>query len=301
MKPTLFHLGSFPVHSYGFMIAVGLVVGVAVAIRRGRSVGIDTGASLDLTFYAIVVGLVGARLLYVLVHAREYAQICRGGDSERSLGRILRDCSAALQFWQGGLVFLGGAVLAAVVILVYARRKRMVLGDVADVLAPSVSVAHVFGRLGCFLVGCCYGRPWAGGFSFPPGSVAYDELLGQHRFFAGATSTPPLHATQLYEAAGELLVFLGLSWLWPRRRFPGAIALTYAFAYGVLRFVLEIFRGDDVRTLLVTIRWPALARTLGMLPDEPLFVSPAQALSLALVVAAATTAIVLRRRASPTS
>jgi len=110
---ALFHrLGAhaFPVHSYGFMIAIGLVVGVAISLRRGRSVGLDTGATLDLTFYSVLVGLVGARLLYVLMHAGEYARLCKGVGLPRSPGQKLFDCTAPLRFWQGGLVFLGGAV-----------------------------------------------------------------------------------------------------------------------------------------------------------------------------------------------
>ena len=300
MKPTLFFIGSgphaFPVHSYGFLIAIGLIVGVAISLRRGRSVGIDTGVTLDLTFYAVAVGLLGARLLYVLMHAGEYARLCGGVGLPRSLGQKVYDCTAPLRFWQGGLVFLGGAVLAAVVMLLYARRRGLKLGDVADVLAPSVSIAHVFGRIGCFLVGCCYGKPWPGGIHFPPDSVAYSELLAQRAILVGAPSTYGLHPTQIYESIGELFIFVGLVWLWRRRKFPGAVALGYAGAYGILRFFVEIFRGDDVRGFLFQARLPGLARLLGLPPTEPLFLSTAQATSIGLIVAAGIAYSVLRRR-----
>jgi phosphatidylglycerol:prolipoprotein diacylglycerol transferase len=302
MRPTLFSIGSgahtFPVHSYGFLIAIGLVVGVAVSLRRGRSVGIETGVTLDLTFYSVLVGLVGARLLYVLMHAGEYARLCGGFGLPRSLGQKVYDCTAPLRFWQGGLVFLGGAVLSAVVMLFYARRKSLSLGDVADVLAPSVSIAHVFGRIGCFLVGCCYGKPWANGVHFPPDSVAYSEYLAHRAIMVGAPSTPGVHPTQLYESAGEVLIFVGLVWLWKRRKFPGAVALGYAFAYGTLRFFVEIFRGDDVRGFLFEIRIPGFARLLGLSPSEPIFLSTAQATSIALIAAAAIIYSVLRQRSS---
>jgi Prolipoprotein diacylglyceryltransferase len=302
MKPTLFFIGSgahaFPVHSYGFLIAVGLVVGVAISLRRGRSVGIETGATLDLTFYSIVVGLVGARLLYVLMHAGEYARLCGGVGLPRSFGEKLFDCTAPLRFWQGGLVFLGGAVLSAAVMLLYARRKGLALGDVADVLAPSVSIAHVFGRLGCFLVGCCYGKPWASGVHFPPDSVAYSELLAHRAILVGAPSTYGLHPTQIYESVGELLIFIGLVWLWRRRKFAGAVALGYAFAYGILRFLIEIFRGDDVRGFLFEARVPGLAHLLGLPPSDPIFLSTAQATSIGLMVVAGIAYSVLLRRPS---
>ena len=300
MRPTLFYLGSgahaFPVHSFGFCIAIGLILAVALSVRRGRSVGIEAGATLDLTFYAILVGMIGARILYVLMHAGMYASVCKGTGAPRSFGQIAADCTAALRFWQGGLVFLGGAVLAAASTLIIARRRALSLGTVADVLAPSVSFAHIFGRLGCFMVGCCYGKPWSSGVHFPPDSVAYSELLSHHRIALAATSTYGLHPTQLYEAAGELLIFVLLVLLWRRRKFPGSIALTYAFAYGVLRTIVEIFRGEDMRAYFFRVSLPGLASLLGISPAEPLFLSSAQATALAISVAAAIAYVVVRRR-----
>jgi len=303
VRPTLFHigLGAHPiaVHSYGFLIAVGLVVGVALAVRRGRSVGIETGATLDLTFYAIAFGMLGARLLYVLMHAREYARVCVGNGDRRSVGQWLWDCSAPLQIWQGGLVFLGGALLAAGTTLLFARRKRLDLGLVADVLAPSVSIAHVFGRLGCFMVGCCYGKAWPGGVHFPPDSVAYTELLGKHTVIVGDAATYGMHPTQLYEAAGELCVFVALLWLWRRRHAPGTIALAYAFGYGLIRFTVEIFRGDAVRGFLFQVRIPSLARVLALPVNDTLFFSSAQATGLVLMLAGGAGYLLLRRRGLP--
>lgn len=302
MRPTLFHIGSgahpFEVHSYGFLIALGVLVGVVLAVRRGKTVGIDAGTTLDLTFYAVIVGMLGARLLYVLMHAPLYAHLCLGTGAHRNATQWLSDCTAPLHIWQGGLVFLGGAVLAACTTLLYARRKKLGLGLVADVLAPSVSIGHVLGRTGCFMVGCCYGKPWSGGVHFPPGSVAYTELLGKGRVLVGAGTTYALHPTQLYEAAGEFLIFLALLWLW-RRRYPrGTVALAYAFGYGLLRFVVEIFRGDAIRGFLFEARIPGLARLLGLPTTEPMFLSSAQLMSLLVMAAAAVTYARLQRRSA---
>jgi phosphatidylglycerol:prolipoprotein diacylglycerol transferase len=300
VKPTLFHLGSGPhpveVHSYGLFIAFGLLLGVALAVRRGQRVGIETGATLDLTFYAVVFGMLGARLLYVLMHAGQYVRLCAGTGTPRSFGQRLSDCTAALHIWQGGLVFLGGGVLAACATLVIARRKRLGLGLVADVLAPSVSIAHVFGRLGCFMVGCCYGKPWPGGVHFPRDSVAFDELLERGMLQREAPYTYGLHPTQIYEAAGELLIFLLLLRIWRRRPLPGMVALAYAFGYGLLRFVVEIFRGDETRGFLFRMRIPGLAHALALPRSEPLFLSTAQATALLLMVFGALGYGVLRRR-----
>jgi phosphatidylglycerol:prolipoprotein diacylglycerol transferase len=302
MKPNLFHIAwgahTFPVHSYGLLIAIGAVVGIALAVRRGRSVGFATPVTLDLTFYVAVVGLVGARLLYVLMHAGDYTRLCVGNGLPRSTAEKLSDCTLALRFWQGGLVFLGGAVLAAAVILVFARKRRLGVGQVADVLAPSVSAAHVFGRMGCFLVGCCYGKPWSHGVHFPPDSVAYTDLLVRRLVFTGAACTPGLHPTQIYEAVGELIIFTFLLWQWRHRKFPGMVALSYAGAYGILRFFVEIFRDDDGRGFVFQVRLPGLARVLGISPTDPLFLSTAQATSIALIATAAIVYTILRRRAA---
>lgn len=303
MRPTLFHIGSGPhaleVHSYGFLIAIGVLVGVVLAVRRGRARGVEAATTLDLCFYAVVFGMLGARLLYVLMHAPLYARLCMGSGAHRAVGKWLYDCTAPLHVWQGGLVFLGGAILAAGTTLVYARRKHLALGLAADLLAPSVSIAHVFGRLGCFMVGCCYGKPWSGGVHFPPSSVAYGELMGAGQVLAGAAATQGLYPTQLYEAAGELLIFLVLLWLGRRRAAPGTVALAYGFAYGALRFLVEILRGDEGRGFLVEARLPALARLLALPAGEPLFLSSAQGTALLLMAATATAYALLRRRSVP--
>lgn len=295
MRPTLFHIGSVDVHAYGFLIALGVLVGVILAVRRGRSVGIETGHTLDLTFYAVIVGMLGSRLLYVLMHAPVYARLCIGTGAPRTARQWLWDCTASLHIWQGGLVFLGGAVLAACATLLFARRKKLPLGVVADVLAPSVSIGHVFGRLGCFMVGCCYGKPWPAGVHFPPDSVAYTELLGKGHVLVGAGTTYALHPTQLYEAAGELAIFLGLLWLWRQGRRPGTVALAYAFGYGLLRFTVELFRGDAVRAFVFEARLPSLARLLGLPATDPLLLSSAQLTSLLLMAAAGAGIALLRR------
>jgi phosphatidylglycerol:prolipoprotein diacylglycerol transferase len=126
--------------------------------------------------------------------------------------------------------------------------------------------------------------------------VAYSELLAHRDIVVGAPFTYGLHPTQIYESVGELFIFIGLVWLWRRRKFPGAIALSYAFAYGILRFFIEIFRGDDVRGFLFEARVPGLARLLGLPPTEPIFLSTAQATSIGLIVVAGIAYSILRRR-----
>jgi phosphatidylglycerol:prolipoprotein diacylglycerol transferase len=186
---------------------------------------------------------------------------------------------------------------------VFARRQRWSFWEVGDVFAPALAVGHALGRLGCFAAGCCFGKAWATAAppawaaAFPRGSVAFDELSSAGAVPAGATLTPPLHPTQLYEAGGELALFGLLLWLRPRLRDrPGALLLTYATLYALLRFAVEIFRGDFARLYVVSLQAPRLAVLLRLPAAEPLFLSVGQLTSIAILAAAAA-AFVARRRA----
>jgi phosphatidylglycerol---prolipoprotein diacylglyceryl transferase len=270
VRPTLLTLPlgarGIALHSYGLAIALGFALGVVVAARQARRAGLDGGAFVDLLFWILVSGILGSRLAFVLLHGAEYARLCAAGD-----------CAAPLRLWEGGLVFYGGAVAAAGVAALFARRHRWSFGQVADTLAPSLALGHAVGRLGCFFAGCCYGKPWPAGVRFPHGSVAFDEFARAGAMPAAAVTTPPLHPTQLYEAAGELAIFFVLLHGRRRQRFHGATALLYAVLYGALRFVVEIFRGDAGRGF-VTSR-----------------LSAAQLISAALAVGAAGILVYQRR------
>jgi phosphatidylglycerol:prolipoprotein diacylglycerol transferase len=144
-------------------------------------------------------------------------------------------------FWSGR-AFLGGPVVTLLFVLWYTRQFRLPLWKTMDVIAPGVVIGHFFGRLGCCAAGCCHGCPtesWLGARFFTR-SVAPAEWR-----------TLPLHPTQLYEAAGLLVLFYGLLWLWRRPGADGRVAFGYFLAYPVLRFVVELYRGDACRGLVV--------------------------------------------------
>jgi phosphatidylglycerol:prolipoprotein diacylglycerol transferase len=296
VRPTLFTLPigahGLGVHSYGLAIAVGFAVGVVLAAREARRAGLDAGSMLDLLFWILVSGVLGSRLAFVLLHAGDYLALCRQGG--------LSGCAAPLKLWEGGLVYYGGALAATGAVALFARRKGWRFGTVADVLAPALALGHAVGRLGCFFAGCCFGKPWAAGVKFPPGSVAFDDLARAGALAADALVTPPLHPTQLYEAAGELLIFFLLLRARGRQRFAGALALLYAATYAGLRFLVEIFRGDAARGFLIRLDTPRLAALLGLPADQPLFLSTAQVTSI-VVGAAAIVLLILGRRGWPTT
>ena len=130
-----------------------------------------------------------------------------------------------------GFVFYGGFICATLAAVVYARLKKLPLAKLADIFAPSIALGHAFGRMGCFFNGCCYGKPcslpWA--VKFPPPHL-----------MAGI----PVHPTEIYEALGNLLIFAGLSLFYHRKRYDGQVFWLYVLGYGVLRSVVELFRGD---------------------------------------------------------
>jgi phosphatidylglycerol:prolipoprotein diacylglycerol transferase len=302
VKPTLFVLSlggrAIDIHSYGFMVALGAIAGVILAVHLGRRAGFATAPLLDLCFWTLIAGIVGSRLLYVVVHARDYAGLCFVPPGPRPLARMLSDCAAPLTVWKGGLVFYGGALAAAAVLVGFAKKHRWNIGAVADLLAPALALGHVFGRLGCLLVGCCYGKLCSFGLHFPHGSVAYTELASQGLVMQPAASTPALAPTQLFEALGEAVIFVVLMRLRRKPRFPGAVVLTYVMAYALLRFTIEIFRGDNARGYLFDLTLPSLATWLGIPAEQPLALSTAQTLSLVLGVLAAATYRWLRHQAS---
>lgn len=217
MRPVLLELGPFKLYSYGVLIALG---GLA-AIRYWRPRLSKMGIAHDQDFWLLVNsilagGFVGGRLLYLA----EYVP------REELL-------SAALAFNRGFSV-LGAFFGVAAAVWLVSRFRKIPFLPLLDHVCVAAPLWHAFGRVGCFLAGCCFGRecalPWAVTFSDP-------RTL--------APNGVPLHPSQIYEAAGTLLLFFFLRPL-PGLLKPGRTAGAYFVSYGLLRFFLERFRGDTV-------------------------------------------------------
>jgi len=216
MHPVFFRVGSFSIHTYGVLVAIGFLLGLYVAGRRAQQEGLDQRHVSDLGIWLIVAGMGGAKLFHTIFFWNEFQMAWRM-EGVRSL--------------REGFVFYGGFIGAVVATIVFVRARRLPLWKLADVMAPSVALGHAFGRLGCFFNGCCYGTPtcvsW--GVRFPDNHLMH---------------SCPVHPTQLYEVAGNLVLFAGLFEFYRRKQFDGQVWWWYVLAYGALRFGIEFFRGD---------------------------------------------------------
>jgi phosphatidylglycerol:prolipoprotein diacylglycerol transferase len=217
MIPVLLQIGPFPIRSYGVMIALSFAIGIWLAVRRGRSRGVDPGRITDLSIVILIASIVGARILYILPYWDEFA------------AHPLR----VFEIWRGGLTMYGGLAGAFLASALYMRAKRMPFWKVADIVSPSVALGLALTRLGCFLNGCCFGVPTSSGWGvrFPPHSAAGSEFYGV-----------PLHPTQLYDSLVGLGLFLLLLLLNGRLRRDGRLFLLLIGLYGVSRFFLDRIR-----------------------------------------------------------
>jgi len=223
MHPILFNLGPFTIYSYGVLLAAAYLLGLQLALVRARRRGLDGQRVMDLGIWIIISALVGAKLLLLIV---DFPQFTRSPGDVLNLAR-------------SGGVFYGGLVAAVVVALLYLRRHRLPLWTTTDCFAPGIALGHVIGRMGCLLAGCCYGRPtsvpWAITFHNPAAALN-----------VGTPLNVPLHPTQLYEAGAELLILAVLLATERRgRAFAGRTFWIYLLLYGISRFIIEFFRGDN--------------------------------------------------------
>jgi phosphatidylglycerol:prolipoprotein diacylglycerol transferase len=229
MHPILFRLGPWEVRGYGLMLALSFLLGAALVTWRAHRAGLEPSRALWMTFYGMLAAIVGSRLAYVAVNFTEFRE-----DPLRIVLPI-QDGTFRLT----GLVMNGGVILAALVIWLYARRYRMPVLKTMDVAAPSLALGLFFTRIGCFLNGCCYGRPtnlpW--GAVFPPDSPA-----GQYQWHELAVFSP-LHPAQLYSAVHGLALLAALLFLERRyQRFDGFTAALLFLLYPAGRFAIEFYR-----------------------------------------------------------
>ncbi len=240
---------ALPVYGYGFLLFVGFLVAGITATRRAKSVGIPAETVWDVGLWGFFSGIAGARLFYVI----QYPDRVFAG--REGIGKVV----AVFNLPDGGLVLYGGVILGVLAVILYCRRRGLNVLLLGDILVPALFVGVAFGRMGCFLNGCCYGDrcelPWR--VAFPAGSVPDSALV--NRGFQAADEVIhriALHPTQIYSAIdGLILAFVTASYFRCRPR-DGAVVLLGLVCYPITRFFIEYLRSDEppvvftVRTLL---------------------------------------------------
>ncbi len=219
MRPVLFYVLDFPVYSYSIFAVLAYLAALGYGWVAAGRLGLDRVHVIDISLYLFVGGIIGARLLFVIVDHQ----------------RFVKNPLDILKIWKGGLVYYGGFAGAWAAGSWFAIRRKLDYWLWADLVAPSAMIALAIGRIGCFMNGCCYGKvspdlPW--GVVYPPSHPA----LGLHQY--------PVHPTPLYESLATALIFIALMILWRRKSFKGELFWAAVIMYSAARFVIEYFRGD---------------------------------------------------------
>lgn len=218
MKNELFKIGSFTVHGYGLMIGIGIIAAYLVAEYRAKKKELDSDSIFYLTLWCAAGGILGAKLLYYITQLKE----------------IAADPSLLLDVANGFVVYGGiiGGILAG---YLFCKRNKLEFLKYFDLVMPSIALAQGFGRIGCFLAGCCYGKET---------SCAAGIIFSHSEYAPNGIRLLP---TQLISSGLNFLHFLVLIILAKRVRADGQIAGFYLIFYSAGRFILEFYRGDLIR------------------------------------------------------
>lgn len=210
MDPVCFYIGARPVYWYGVMVAAGFLACLAHLTVLGMREKRGSSYGSDVAFWIMLFGIIGARVAYVAANAHYY----------------LQQPMAVFRVDQGGLIYYGGFIGAFAAGIVYARIKKISIPALADFVVSALPLGHFFGRIGCFINGCCYGAatdlPWS---------------VCQH----GAGR----HPVQIYEASLNLAIYFALLCAYRRKKRDGQVLAVYLVAYPLGRFMLEFLRGDE--------------------------------------------------------
>lgn len=221
MHNDILSIGSYTIHGYGLMIGLGVLFGYFDAVHRAKKADapVEEGHVLPALLWSFFFGILGAKVLYWLTIIPD----------------IAKDPRAMFENFSSGFVIYGALLGAFAAVSVYSQRHHLNYKPKLDIVFPSIALGQGFGRIGCLLAGCCYGRETAGWFAvtfhssqFAPNGVA-------------------LIPTQILSSALDFANYIALSIIYKRCKKPGVVTACYLLFYSVGRFVLEFFRGDLIR------------------------------------------------------
>jgi phosphatidylglycerol:prolipoprotein diacylglycerol transferase len=211
MRPILLKIGSLSIGSYGAMVALAFLVATYVWYQRAKKESISSKIIIEFALILLISGLIGARLFHTLQHIK-------------SNGFIFRN---------GGLTYYGGFVSASIAGFIYLRSKELPISKMMDIITPSLAIGEAIGRIGCFLAGCCFGKPTDSVLcvTYPEKSLTYTLLKGQCSY-----------PTQVFTSIILFLVFIILIIISKWTIFSGQLFLIYAIIHSIQRFFIDFFR-----------------------------------------------------------
>lgn len=220
--------GFFPshisLHSYGLMIALGVLSAFYVTLYKSKKFGIDADKLSSLFIWVILAAFVGGKLFFFF----------------EDIDKYWGDLAAMKRAMSGGFVFYGSLIFSIPTIVWWLRKEKVPVRPFLDILAFVGPVVHSFGRVGCFLAGCCHGKvcdSWFGvTFSHPDTLAAFKNT--------------PLYPTQLFDIGVNMIILLTVYFIQKKQKFEGQLFLIYLMMYGVGRSIVEIYRGDEARGFL---------------------------------------------------
>lgn len=219
MHPILIRIANFQIYSYGVMLFLSFLIGTKLVEVRAKKFGVDPAKITDLAILVLVAVIIGARFLYVVFHWTEFQN----------------DLIGTIAFWRGGLgglMFFGGLLFALIAGLIFVRRNKLPMLKMLDAIAPSIVLGEGLTRLGCFLNGCCFGKPTNSflGVIFPSESAA------------GCTFDIPIHPTQLYSSLAGFILFITALILEKKRLKDGLLFGIIMMFYTLFRFGIDFVR-----------------------------------------------------------
>ena len=225
MHPILFIIGPLTIYSFGFMLALAVVVCSYFLARDAVKLGIAKDVVYDFAFWVALAGVIGSRIFYIALN----------------FDYFMESPSELVQIQHGGLAWQGGLVFGFITAFFYLKSKKISILPFLDLACPYAALGQAIGRIGCFLNGCCFGKPVAWG--------PYFSVHDAH-----------LHPTQLYESAGLVIIFFILKSLNTKWRGTG-VFLVYFMLAAFLRFTVQFFRDDSdpIWTGLSVFQWVCLA------------------------------------------
>lgn len=216
MRPILFDLFGFKVYSYGLMIAIGIITAVLLLSNKAKKKGYDEDHIFNMIIFTVISGILGGKILFIITE----------------FDYVMSNPSVIIKEFGYGFVIYGAIIGGALAVALYCRMKKWDVLDIADSIVPGLAMAQGFGRIGCFLAGCCYGAETTSFLSvvFPEGSLAPAHIH--------------LHPTQLYSSIFDFALGFFLLWYDKKKKANGRTFSLYLIIYSIGRFLIEFLRND---------------------------------------------------------